>query len=342
MLCVSSRVAVDFLGLESGQTPCLDDHASRVPEMASRLPFSEEPARGWQPWGALVPFLGIAFVVATVGSLTSVLQEAGLVDATEHPIGLVGFVAFLLIPFVALGASVLAWVRLVERRPLAAIGLGGARRTRTFVCGVLIGVAMVTAIVTGIWLAGGFHKVALGLAFRSPEALGSIGILLICFALQSSVEELLFRGWMLSAIAAKFGLVLAILLSSLVFLLLHCDPRANWIFLTNVFLYAVLACCWAIRTRNIWGVMGWHTGMNWMFTVGFELRVTALDAHLPALLVKLTPVGSEYLTGGSHGPEGSIVCSPVLACGIANFCRRRIMPATLKPDLEGRMEMPEQ
>jgi hypothetical protein len=37
--------------------------------------------------------------------------------------------------------------------------------------------------------------------------------------------------------------------------------------------------------------MGWHGGWNWMLAVGFELRVTALDAHLPALLVKLIPVG---------------------------------------------------
>jgi membrane protease YdiL (CAAX protease family) len=290
--------------------------------MSARSLPAVEPAKGWQPWGALVPFLGIAFVASTVISLTTVLQYAGLVDDKENPIGLIGFICFLLFPFVALGIVVLGWVCLVERRPLTAIGLGGAHRTRTFLSGHLVGAAMVMVIVAGIWIAGGFHMVAVGPAFHSSVALGSIAILLVCFALQSSVEELLFRGWMLSSITAKFGVVFAVVISSAVFELLHFDSRANWIFVTNVFLFAVFACCWVIRTGNVWGVMGWHGGWNWMLAVGFELRVTALDAHLPALLVKLIPVGPDYLTGGIQGPEGSIVCTLALTCGIAYHLSR--------------------
>jgi membrane protease YdiL (CAAX protease family) len=296
--------------------------------MILRLLRTVASAKGWQPWGALVPLLGIAFVASTVVSVTAVLQRMGLVDADENPIGLSGFVAFLLLPFTALGIVVLAWVRLVERRPLAAIGLGGARRARTFLGGLLVGVAMVAVIVAGIWIGGGLHIVVLGRPVHSLASLGSIAALLVCFAVQSGVEELFFRGWMLSAIAAKFRVVWAVLLSSLVFSCLHFDPRANWVFVLNVFLFAVFACCWVIRTNNVWGVMGWHAGWNWLLAVGFELRVTALDANLPALLVKLTPVGSDYLTGGIEGPEGSILCTLILACGIAYqlICARRSAP----------------
>jgi membrane protease YdiL (CAAX protease family) len=296
--------------------------------MSSRFPYSVEPARGWRPWGALVPFLGMAFVAATVVSLTAVLQRGGLVDVEENPVGLRGFVAFLVLPFGALGMVVLAWVRLVERRPLATIGLGGGHRARTFLGGLLVGVGMVTAIVAGDWLLGGFRLVDFAHPFRSPASLASMAVLLACFALQSSVEELLFRGWMLSAIAAKFRVVFAVLLSSLTFNVLHFDPRANGIFVLNVFLFAVFACCWAIRTGNVWGVMGWHGGWNWLLAVGFESRVTALDAHLPALLVKLTPVGADYLTGGIEGPEGTIGCTFVLVCGIAYHARLAIRKPT--------------
>jgi uncharacterized protein len=284
--------------------------------MISRLFGPETPAKGWQPWGALVPFLGIGFVVATVISLTLVLQRVGLVDAEENPVGLGGFVAFLLLPFSALALVVLAWVRLVERRSLAAIGLGGAHRARTFLGGLLVGVAMVAAIVAGMCIAGGLHIVGFGLRDQSLVSLASIAALLVCFAVQSSVEELLFRGWMLSAIAAKFRVVWAVLISSLVFTGLHFDSRAPWLFFLNVVLFAVFACCWVIRTGNVWRVMGWHGGWNWLLAVGFALRVTALDAHQPALLVKLTPAGSDYLTGGIVGPEGSIFCTLVLISGI--------------------------
>jgi hypothetical protein len=56
--------------------------------------------------------------------------------------------------------------------------------------------------------------------------------------------------------------------------------------------------------------------MELLLATGFELRVTGLDAHMPALLVKLVPRGPENLTGGAQGPEGSILCSLILVGGI--------------------------
>src|SRR5262249_51904624 len=152
---------------------------------------------------------------------------------------------------------------------------------RTFLRGHLVGVAMVTAIVAGIWAAGAFHAGAWGRAFDSPAALGGITVLLLCFAVQSSVEEIVFRGWMLSAIAFKRSVALAVLLTSLVFTLLHFDLDQPWLFTANVFLFSAFACLWALETGNVWGVMGWHAAWNWLLATGFELRVTSLDAHMP-------------------------------------------------------------
>jgi hypothetical protein len=55
--------------------------------------------------------------------------------------------------------------------------------------------------------------------------------------------------------------------------------------------------------------MGWHSAWNWLLAVGFEVPVTGINANVPALLVKLFPVGPEYLTGGAPGPEGSLCCT---------------------------------
>jgi membrane protease YdiL (CAAX protease family) len=299
--------------------------------MASRSVYGADAAKGWRPWGALVPFLGIGFVALTVASLTLVLQHFHLVDADENPVGLKGFAAFLLLPFAALGLVVLAWTRFVERRPAASIGLVREHRSRTFLFGVLTGIVMAIAIVAGGWIAGGYSAGAFAIAFHSPSALGAAAILFLCFSLQSSVEEILFRGWMLSAIAAKFGVAIAVVVSSAVFTFLHYDPRAGWLFAINVFLFAVFACCWAMRTGSIWGVMGWHAGWNWLLAVGFEMRVTGLDAHLPALLVKMTPRGADILTGGFEGPEGSVACTVVLVAGIALLAYRTNPTTERKP-----------
>jgi membrane protease YdiL (CAAX protease family) len=281
-----------------------------------------------------VPFLGIAFAVLTIASGTLVLRGLGLVDAKANPVGLAGFVAFLVLPFSALALVVVGWVRLVERRPLAAIGLGGAHRWRTFLGGLLTGAAMATVIILGMWGAGGLRFVAIGYSLQTLASLASIATLLVCFALQSAIEELLFRGWMLSAIAVKFGIGWAVLLSSLTFTVMHFDENATWMLGVNAFLFAVFASFWAIRTGNIWGVMGWHGGWNWILAVGFELRVTALDAHQPALLARFTPIASDYRSGGVMGPEGSILCTGVLLCGIAyqlQRARRGAMPVDSSP-----------
>ena len=175
---------------------------------------------------------------------------------------------------------------------------------------------MTTAIAATIWAAGSFTVGTFGMGLSSLRPFMGISLLLGCFAMQSSMEELIFRGWMLSAISVKFGVTAAVATSSAIFVFLHYDPGASWIFAINVFLFAVFACCWSLRAGSIWSAMGWHAGWNWALATGFQLRVTGLDTHEPALFVQLIPRGPSYLTGGAEGPEGSLACMLVLAAGI--------------------------
>ena len=90
--------------------------------------------------------------------------------------------------------------------------------------------------------------------------------------------------------------------------------------------FGLFACAWVIRYRSILGVMGWHAGWNWLLAAGFGLPLTGLDVSAaPALLVDLEPKGPAWLTGGSEGPEGSVVCLAyfVLASAWLLFRRKR-------------------
>ena len=118
-----------------------------------------------------------------------------------------------------------------------------------------------------------------------------IVLLLFTFALQSSVEELLFRGWLLSVLAKKFNVPVAVVVSSALFSLLHFSPRDHWLASVGTFLFALFACAWVLRTRSVLGIMGWHAGWNWLLAIGFGLPLTGLDVGIPALLVDLQPVG---------------------------------------------------
>ncbi|HFF5999790.1 CPBP family intramembrane glutamic endopeptidase [Stenotrophomonas maltophilia] len=137
------------------------------------------------------------------------------------------------------------------------------------------------------------------------------------FIFQASVEEIIFRGWMLSLVARKANVAAAVLLVSLVFCFLHFSPHQPLRVTLGIFLFSLFTCAWALRTGNIWGVMGWHAGWNGLLATGFELPVTGMDAHLPALLVALRPQGLDALTGGAQGPEGSYLCSVFFVAAIA-------------------------
>lgn len=284
--------------------------------------FSQEPAKGWIPWGALAPFLLIVFVAAPVLLTDEPFMQWGLVDDRGNPIGALGLYAFLLIPFAMTGALVLAWVLLVERRPLRTIGLTRSGGAMSFLRGLAIGFATLGAVVAAIWAAGGYQPQTFASAFFAPRDMISIGILFLCFVVQASVEEIIFRGWLMSALARKFNVALAVILTCAAFTFLHYGRGQELLVTASVFLFSAFACLWALKARNIWGVMGWHVGWNWLLATGFELPVTGFDAGVSALLVKLEPHGPDILTGGSRGPEGSVVCLVFFVGAVATLLWR--------------------
>ncbi|MBK8545732.1 MAG: CPBP family intramembrane metalloprotease [Caulobacteraceae bacterium] len=293
--------------------------------------FSPELAKGWLPWGALAPFLLILFVAAPVILTDDPFERWGLATDKGDPIGPYGLYVFLLIPFAMTGALVLAWVLFIERRPLRTIGLTPNVGAVSFLRGLVIGGATIAAVVAGIWAVGGYQADGFARAFAAPRELMSIGILLLCFVVQASVEEIVFRGWLLSVLARKFNVAIAVMLTCLVFTLLHYGPNQQLLVMASSFLFSAFACCWALKARNIWGVMGWHAGWNWLLATGFELPVTGIDAGVSALVVKLVPHGPDIVTGGAEGPEGSLICLIFFAGAIATLLWRLRKPASPHP-----------
>ena len=285
--------------------------------------YSPEPARGWLPWIWLVPILMILFNAVPVIALDDWMEARQWSTPRGDPIGLPGLHALLWIGFVPTLLLVLAWVRFVERRSLASIGLVGPAPLKTFAQGLAIGMGTIALVVSAIWAAGGLRATGWGLAWQSPQSLLQVALLLPGFMLQSSVEEVMFRGWMQSVLARKAGVAVAVVLVALVLTLLHFSPNQRWLVMLSSFLFSLFASAWALRTGNVWGVMGWHAGWNWLLATGFELPVTGIDAQLPALLVALQPSGVDALTGGAEGPEGSYLCSVFFILAIARIGARR-------------------
>jgi membrane protease YdiL (CAAX protease family) len=279
--------------------------------------YSAEPARGWIPWGALAPVLLLVFVIATALLGDGLIAKFVNMSPEGDPLDAIALLAFTLVPFSFLLLVLLVWVRFVERRPLESIGVCGEHRVRAFLRGHALGLAGIAGIVLVVWIAGGLKLIAVAPAFSQPAFLVPIVLLLFTFALQAGVEEILFRGWLLSVLSKKFNVPIAVVVSSALFSLLHFGRGQHWLVTLGTFLFALFACAWVLRTRSVLGIMGWHAGWNWLLAVGFGLPITGLDVGIPGLLADMQPVGAPWLTGGPQGPEASVVCLGYFILGIA-------------------------
>ncbi len=271
----------------------------------TQMIFSDETAKGWIPPSIAAPFICIFLLVISMTPGDLGLAYLGFTEPMGSPRGPLGFF-LMLVSFSALGLAVAGWVRWVEKRSLASAGLCGEQGLKKFLIGLAVGIAMMGAIVTAIALSGGYRVADLAPAFASPAALGWIALLLAGFAVQASVEEFVFRGWLFSTIMRRWNMTAAFILSSAAFTFVHFSPRATLPEVVMTFIFAIFACAWVRRSNSIWGVMGWHVGWNWFGGTGFDVPITGLDTGLPALVVKMVPVGPAWLNGAGEGPEGSV------------------------------------
>jgi uncharacterized protein len=200
----------------------------------------------------------------------------------------------------AVGAVlVYAWVvRRTERRAPTEVARAGAgaRLTR----GALIGAGMFAAVIATIAVLGGYDVHGLG---SVPGALGLLGFM----AAAATYEELLFRGVLFRIIEERLGTWLSLLLTGLVFGLMHlANPDATLWGAVAITIEAgfMLAACYA-ATRNLWVPIGLHFG--WNFAAGGIFSAVVSGNGDSQGLLDATTSGPALLTGGAFGPEGSLV-----------------------------------
>jgi len=147
-----------------------------------------------------------------------------------------------------------------------------------------------------------------------------IGYLLFFIAV-AVFEELTFRSYPLFIFAERYPLFFAVLMNGILFGLAHlANPNFNGLAMLNITLAGSLFALLVLQPRNISWAIGFH--FAWNFTQGILLgyKVSGIDA---AGLLKATPVGSVYLSGGNFGMEGSLFCTVILLAGIIFFALRR-------------------
>ncbi|HZS26028.1 MAG TPA: type II CAAX endopeptidase family protein [Candidatus Angelobacter sp.] len=138
-------------------------------------------------------------------------------------------------------------------------------------------------------------------------------------------EEYLLRGYALYTLAEGIGFWPAVIVLAVLFGIGHSgNPGETRIGLISVVAFALFASTALKYTGNLWLAVGAHAGWDWGQSFFYGVSDSGLRAQ--GRLLAPTFSGPAWLTGGSVGPEGSVIALILLGImtgAILVFYRRR-------------------
>ena len=243
--------------------------------------------------------------------------EAALVGASDHffpvdpkspirlSLALVGESAQILIVFIA----TLIMAR-IERRRLLSYGYTDNHKLVRLVSGIAWGFLCLSGLIGVLWKAGllvfdgraltGFTacKFALGWGF--------------VFLMVGFFEESLLRGYLQHKLSSGIGFWWAALLLSVAFLLGHAGNEGeSSLGLLEVGVAGFYFCLSLWFTKSLWWAVGFHAGWDWAqsYFYGTPDSGLLISSHL----LTTHPSGNPLWSGGTAGPEGSILILPLVS-----------------------------
>src|SRR5246127_992579 len=143
----------------------------------------------------------------------------------------------------------------------------------------------------------------------------------VYFVLVGLFEEFLLRGYTLYTVSQGIGFWPAAVLLSCAFGAIHFrNPGESWIGLAAAAGIGIFFCLTLRRTGDLWFAVGFHAFWDWGQT--FLYSVPDSGTMEPGHLMRPSFAGPDWLSGGSVGPEGSVLCFVVIVGLCVAFARR--------------------
>lgn len=205
------------------------------------------------------------------------------------------------------------WVKVIEKNALSSLGFVKKNWLKYLGWGILLSLLQM-GVIALVYQVGGIGTFELNELSLEP-ILFILGLFPF-WLLQGGTEEVATRGWLLTRIAARTNLPLAIAISSSLFGILHLgNAGVTVLSVLNIVLDGVLAGLLFIYTDSIWLVVAQHGTWNYVQgnLLGFQVSGTGADASIFSFTMG---DGPDWLTGGTFGAEGSIITTLVLLLSV--------------------------
>ncbi len=258
---------------------------------------------GWRFGIFLLLLVAIFFVITTAVRMLAHLL--GPSAAAPDGVSPMGHLTAEIVTFA--GVLFATWVMsLIERRKVGEYGLPLQRSALSaFVRGyVLWGFLPLTLLLLALRALHAFYFGNIGLHGVEIVHWGAMWGLVFLFV--GLAEEYSFRGYALYTLADGMGFWPAAILLAVLFALAHAgNSGESRIGLIGVVLFAFFASATIWRTGSLWLAVGAHAGWDWGESYFFG--VSDSGAQAPGHLLNPHLAGPAWLSGGSVGPEGSVL-----------------------------------
>ncbi len=192
-----------------------------------------------------------------------------------------------------------------ERRSLGDYGLPATKAFgRRFGEGLLFGLAAVTLLMLMMRGAHAFYFGHLGM--HGARILKWAAFWGLFFLWVGLFEEFAFRGYALLTLASGMGFWPAAVLLSILFGAVHLgNPGEAWVGALSAGLIGMFLAFTFRRTGSLWWAVGFHQAFDWGETFLYSVPNSGL--RTPGHLLNSHFQGPRWLTGGTVGPEGSVL-----------------------------------
>ncbi|MTI66848.1 MAG: CPBP family intramembrane metalloprotease [Firmicutes bacterium] len=241
---------------------------------------------GWK----IIMSLGLPFILLIgIGSILNLLN-------IKDPYGISLFIAIFLGVFIIL--------KFIDKKPFKYIGVNSLKKNfNNFSFGLLGGAIFITLNI-GLLLI--LNDASIKGSIQNPNFTFEIikGILL--FIIVALAEEILFRGYIITALQQMKKWWLSGLVSAIIFSLTHgaLNDNVSYIAVINLFLAGLLLSYMFIRTKNIWMCVGFH--ITWNYFQGYIFGIAVSGRKVGKALYTIN-ISDNFLAGGAFGLEGGVV-----------------------------------
>jgi CAAX protease family protein len=221
-----------------------------------------------------------------------------------------------------LAALIATWfMSRIEKRPLSAYGFATKGFVRLYLQGAVAGFACLSLLLLMLLVLGAWRID--GMNLHGPAAWGYGFAWSGAFALAAFSEETQMRGYLLAALSRGIRRWPAAVALSLLFGALHLgNGGENRIGILSAVIAGIVFSYAIWRTGSLAFAFGMHAAWNW--GESFFYGTPDSGQHVYGYLFASHASGNRFVSGGSAGPEGSLLAIPVfvLMGVMANWARR--------------------